>query len=163
MITLDTEARTLAGLQSLPAAAVRELVCGTAAGKGHVPTVGHGDRFRKGHCHCPAADGGSAAVGDVYIHLISSAPRIGRRGRAGVRGEHLASQQQAGQQNCRLDQSLHDLPLKNIALVISMRKTQSSIMPWPALICPATAHHRDPIPENNRPGTPVRLFPKGIL
>src|SRR5688572_22070793 len=90
-----------AGSRELPGAAnaVGELESRARIGacpSRDVPLVGHGNCFREGQRHGPAAERGGAAVGYRYIYL-ERISRLGRCCSTGMGGEYLTGPQ-AGQQ-----------------------------------------------------------------
>ena len=108
MRALETEARALARVQGLPAAAVGGRYGGcVTTGQGHVPAAADIGGLRKIERYDPAADRGSAAVGDHYVYLVRGRLITGNRGRTRVGGECLTAQQQAGKQQAKSQKNFH--------------------------------------------------------
>src|SRR5687768_995344 len=89
-------ARRLTGSRELIGTAIGKLERRAWVGAGsrtHVPLVGYRDLFRESEGQVPAAERGSAGIGDRYINLESSTPRIGRRTCTAVCCKCLIAQQ----------------------------------------------------------------------
>ena len=114
MTALEAEdvGRRLARGRQLPAVLVRKLErrAGVGARARRIPLADDRYRFREGQRHRPRAQCRGAGVGDRNVHLEEGSSGIGRGRRTAVRGECLIAQQQAGQQYCKFNESLHINP-----------------------------------------------------